>query len=219
MAERDNWERKMIEAPRPRPGDGAAVRASRGETSSPTYTEISRQVARLLRAAEQIRAEADNEAAEIRAQAEADAVETTKRLTEEAELLRAEAEAHAQETRLAAEAYAREKRKQGEATVADAEARAANLVQTAEEQAEAIVKVAHERHDRLHNEALSLEEQVRVTAGELRRFAATLEAAPETSPDATNEEAGHEPADEEVITDGLGPERAHGLFSRKGRQA
>jgi hypothetical protein len=223
VPDQEDREHKGNVEPTRRPEKGAAPGGGGTEPASPKYTEIGGQVARLLRAAEQIRTEVAKEAEEIRVHAEMEAAATSQRLTGEAERLRLDAEAYAHETRLAADSYAREENlkaeKQAARTVGKADARASAVVKAAEEHADEILLVARQRHAHLRNELQSLEDQIRGSAGNLRRIAADLDELPQSRQEPTSEDfsESQELTDEELLTDALGPDRRRGLFSRKER--
>jgi hypothetical protein len=136
------------------------------------FDEVGSQVGGVLRAAgeaaEQIRADALQQAATLREQAQADAVR-----------LRNEAEAHAKETRHAGETYAANHRREAEETVRrlieESEAQARAVREAAEDMAKKIEDGARQHQIKVREEARSLEDRMQNSLEGLRDLASDLQ--------------------------------------------
>jgi hypothetical protein len=136
------------------------------------FDEVGSQVGGVLRAAgeaaEQIRADALQQAASLREQAQADAVR-----------LRNEAEAQSKETRHAGETYAANHRREAEETVRklieESETQARAVREAAEDMAKQIEDAARQHQIKVREEARSLEERMQNSLEGLRDLASDLQ--------------------------------------------
>jgi len=160
--------------PRPDPDDAH---------ESADYGGVGDRVTGILRAAEtaaqEIRAEAQEEAERVRQRATEDATARVEELTMNASRLREEAEDYARDIRLAVEAYATQHRRQAEEEarelVSEAERRATSIREGAQEVAQQLEEATRTRQEEIRAETRCLEAGRRGAMSGLRDIAVQIQ--------------------------------------------
>ena len=165
------------------------------KAQAPAYADFGSRVAGILDAAEQtaeqIRAEARDDAAALRQDAEAASAARRDQLEREADKLRSEAETYAAETRKTGESYATQHRREAEEqaarTLSDAEAQARATREAAEEMAAQIETTGRQRQEQLQEATGTMEARLQRAVGGLREMTAQLESLLGAQPPSSDE--------------------------------